>query len=194
MSGNLENSKISFSSPVKENWSDVERLFGERGACGGCWCMYPRLSKKDFEEGKGAKNKSRLKKLITSGEQTGLIAYYEKEPIGWIACAPREVYLRFEKSRTLKRIDEQPVWSIVCFFVKKEYRNKGVSLKLINAAVDYCRKQGATIVEAYPVEPYAEKMPAAFAWRGFPSSFEKAGFTLAAQRSKTRPIYRFKIS
>lgn len=175
-------------------WKDIEKLFGERGASGGCWCMYPRLSKKDFEEGKGIKNKNRLKKLVSSGEPTGLIAYSEKEPVGWIACAPREAYLRFDKSRALKKIDDTQVWSIVCFFVKKEYRNKGLSVKLISAAVDYCKKQGAKIVEAYPVEPYAEKMPAAFAWRGVPSAFERAGFVLAAQRTKTRPIYRLKIS
>lgn len=194
MSGESKNIKLDFLPAEKDRWKDIEKLFGERGACGGCWCMYPRLSKKDFEEGKGAENKSRLKKLISSGEHTGIVAYSGKEPIGWIACSPREKYLRLDKSRALKRIDDQPVWSIVCFFVKKEFRNKGLSIKLITAAVDYCRKEGANIVEAYPVEPYSEKMPAAFAWRGFPSTFEKAGFILAAQRTKTRPIYRFKIS
>ncbi len=39
--------------PLKaDNWDSLVRLFGDRGACGNCWCMYYRLSNPDFKEGK----------------------------------------------------------------------------------------------------------------------------------------------
>jgi GNAT superfamily N-acetyltransferase len=90
----------------------------------------------------------------------------------------------------LKRIDDQPVWSIVCLFIARPYRRKGVSVELVKAAADYVRKRGGKIVEGYPVEPRKDEMPDAFAWTGLASAFQKAGFVERARRSETRPIMR----
>lgn len=180
--------------PLTEKlWNDFEILFGERGACGGCWCMTWRLKSADFEKNKGKGNKALMREIVNSGETPGIIAFHNNEAVGWCAIAPREKYIRLENSRVLKRIDEKSVWSVSCLFIKKTYRRKGLSVKLLKAAVDFCKSHGGRIIEAYPVIPYSEKMPAAFAWTGILSSYEKAGFKEAARRSAPRPIMRYYI-
>lgn len=172
-------------------WKDFETLFGERGACGGCWCMSWRLNKSEFEKQKGAANREAMKKLVEKNEPTGLLLYLDGKAIGWCAVAPREVYLRLEKSRVLKRIDDKPVWSISCFFIAKEHRREGVSGALIEGAKEYCREKGAEIIEGYPEVPYSSRVPDAFMWKGMPSAFERAGFVVAERRSRSRPIMRY---
>ena len=175
-------------------WDDLEKLFGERGACGGCWCMFWRKSHKQYEADKGLKNKHQLKQIVIDGSKPGIIAYMGKEPVGWCAVAPREEYLALERSRILKPVDDQPVWSVSCLFVRKDFRRQGIASKLLSAAVEFARKQGAKIVEGYPVEPANDQMPDPFLWHGVPSAFEAAGFKEVLRRSKSRPIMRFVIS
>jgi GNAT superfamily N-acetyltransferase len=176
-----------------KRWPDLEKLFGERGACGGCWCMWWRLTRSEYEKNKGKGNRKLFKKIVTSGEMPGLLAYAKGEPIGWCAIAPRETYPVLERSRVLKRIDDQRVWSVVCFFVARPYRGQGVTPRLLETAVAYARRKGARIVEGYPVSPRKGRMPDAFAWTGLPATFRKVGFVEAARRSETRPIMRLAI-
>ncbi|MEW6456253.1 MAG: GNAT family N-acetyltransferase [Acidobacteriota bacterium] len=174
-----------------ERWRDLEMLFGERGACGGCWCMWWRLKRSQFEKQKGQGNKKALKKIVDSGEIPGLLAYARGQPIAWCSVAPRETYPVLERSRTLKRIDDEPVWSVVCFFVAKPFRRKGVTVELLRAAVKYAKEHGAKIVEGYPVEPKKSIMPDVFVWTGVASAFRRVGFVEVARRSETRPIMRY---
>ncbi len=175
-------------------WQDLERLFGPRGACGGCWCMWWRVTRSQFAKQKGAGNRRALKKLVESGEVPGLLAYADGEPIGWCSVAPRETYPVLERSRTLKRVDDAPVWSVACFFVAKPYRRKGVTVELLRAAVEYARKHSARHIEGYPVEPMKDAMPDVFAWTGLASAFRKAGFVEVLRRSKGRPIMRHDVT
>jgi GNAT superfamily N-acetyltransferase len=184
---------LGFHSATAARWSDIEALFGERGACGGCWCMFWRVARKDFEAGKGAGNKRALKTIVTSNAKPGIIAYVGKEPVGWCAIAPWEQYIGLERSRMLKPVDNKAVWSISCLFVKKPYRRTGISVALLRAAVQFAAKQGAMVVEGYPVEPAMEKMPDPFLWHGVPSAFKPAGFREVLRRSQTRPIMRYEI-
>lgn len=156
--------------------------------------MFWRLPRKNFEAGKGAGNKRAFRKIVNSGEKPGVIAYVGQEPIAWCAIARREDYIALERSRILGPVDEQPVWSISCLFVKKPYRRRGISVQLLRAAVDFAASQGAKIVEGYPVEPSMEKMPDPFLWHGVPTAFRAAGFKEVLRRSKSRPIMRFVIS
>lgn len=173
-----------------ERWSDVEKLFGERGACGGCWCMWWRLTRSQFTKQKGAGNKKALRKIVAAGRVPGLLAYAGSQPIAWCSMAPREDFPVLERSRILKRVDNAPVWSVVCFFVARPFRRKGVTVKLLRAAVEYARARGARIVEGYPVEPRKGAMPDVFAYTGTASAFRKAGFTEVLRRSQSRPIMR----
>lgn len=181
--------KLKFHPVTPGRWDDMVKLFGERGACGGCWCMSWRLKKADFERQKGTANKRAMKKIVMSGNVPGILAYLDSEPIGWISVAPREQFPRLERSRNLKPVDDKQVWSVVCLFIAKPYRARGVSIALLKAAVEYVRKQGGNIVEGYPVEPN-DKWPDAFAWTGITSAFVKAGFKDVLRRSPTRPIMR----
>jgi GNAT superfamily N-acetyltransferase len=182
--------RLAFHPLVPERWPDLARLFGQRGACGGCWCMWWRLPHSEFVRGKGEGNRRALRRLVGAGRAPGILAYANTEPVGWCSVAPREEYPVLERSRTLKRVDARPVWSVVCFFVTKPFRRRGVSVKLLEAAADYVRRQGGTIVEGYPVESRKGAMPDAFAWTGLAQAFREAGFEEVERRSPTRPIMR----
>ncbi len=184
-------SRIEFHPLTLARWKDFEARSGERGACGGCWCMFPRLRRTDFQRQKGAANKKAMRRIVQSGPPPGLVAYADGQPVGWCALAPRETYPVLANSRILKPVDGRPVWSVVCFFVAKPYRRRGLSVRLLDAAANYARKQGARIVEGYPVEPKTEaRSPDVFVWTGLASAFRKAGFEEAVRRSPTRPIMR----
>lgn len=155
--------------------------------------MWWRLTRSQFERQKGAKNKLALKKIVNSGEVPGILAYAEGKPIAWCSVGPRETFPVLERSRTLKRIDDKPVWSIVCLFVAKPERNKGVSIKILGGAVSYAKKNGAKIVEGYPLEPKKGRYPDAFIYTGHVSAFQKAGFVEVHRPSPTRPIMRYFI-
>jgi len=181
---------LKFRAVTPSRWADVERLFGPRGACAGCWCMAWRLARKDWVAGQGAKNRRAFRRIVTSGSKPGVLAYHGKEPIGWCAVAPRGEYVALARSRVLAPVDDRPVWSISCLFVSRPYRGRGVSVRLLRAAVELAAKQGASLVEGYPTRPFTEKAPDAFLWTGTPSAFVEAGFEEVARRTETRPIMR----
>ena len=131
-----------------------------------------------------------MKAIVESGQVPGLLAYSSGEPIAWCSVAPREHFPVLQRSRTLKPVDDTPVWSIVCFCIHERYRNQGLSRKLLQAAVDYVREQGGQVVEGYPVEPRKDRMPTFFAYTGFASVYKDAGFVECLRRSDTRPIMR----
>ena len=174
-----------------ERWPDFEKLFGPRGACGGCWCMYWRLTRTQFYEQQGELNHRNIQALVDSGNIPGILAYSGDEPIGWCSIAPREEFPTLGRSRILKPVDDQPVWSVVCFFVARNQRRKGVTVDLLKAAIDFARLNGARIVEGYPVEPNSGKAPVVFIYTGVLSAFKQAGFSEVLRRSETRPIMRY---
>ena len=156
--------------------------------------MLWRLPRKKFESQKGDQNKLAMKAIVDSGEVPGLLAYDGKKAVGWCAIAPRSFFSALLRSRILQPIDARPCWSIVCFFVHKFYRKRGVSTDLLKAAVKYAGSQGAKLVEGYPVEPKSDKdIPPIFAWTGISKTFIRAGFKEVARRSPTRPIMRLEV-
>jgi GNAT superfamily N-acetyltransferase len=152
-----------------------------------------RLTRAEYERNKGDANREAFREIVASGAPVGLLAYADNEPVGWCAIAPREAYPTLERSRVLKRVDEQPVWSVVCFFIKRGFRRQGLSTRLLRASVAFAAERGARFVEGYPVEPRTSEMPPAFAWTGLAAAFRRAGFSEVARRSETRPIMRYEI-
>ncbi len=176
----------------KKNWDKFVQLFGERGACGNCWCMLFRLRNADFEKGKRlGGNKSAMKELVWEKKPAGILGMYEGEAIAWCALAPRKDFIKLERSRVHKPIDDEPVWSIPCFFVAKEFRGKGVSVQMLKGIIDYAKKKRIKILEAYPTIPTQDKLPDAFAWIGLYKSFKRAGFEIVDRTSKHRPMVRY---
>jgi GNAT superfamily N-acetyltransferase len=135
-----------------EKWSDFESLFGPRGASGGCWCMYWRVPRREFTKGQGEPFRQAMRGLVEAGTVPGLLAYDGRDAVGWISIGKREEFILLKQSRVLAPVDDEPVWSIVCFYIAKAYREKGLMLPLINAAVEYAAEHRAKIVEAYPMD------------------------------------------
>ena len=138
-------------------------------------------------------NRAALRALVDAGTPPGLIAYRGKIPVGWVSIGPREDYARLKRSPVMKAVDEQPVWSVVCFVVPTEYRGQGVARALLNGAVAYARQQGATLVEAYPVDKPTRSRDE-YMWFGAKSMYDHAGFKEVARRKPHRPVVRLRLA
>jgi GNAT superfamily N-acetyltransferase len=156
--------------------------------------MFWRVPRGQYEADRGTKNKHAFQRIVEGNAKPGIIAYAAQRPIGWCAVAPRSEYVGLERSRILKPVDDQLVWSISCLFVDKEFRRQGVSTKLIKAAAEFAGRQGAKIVEGYPVDTSSGKMADPFLWHGVSQAFLAAGFKEILRRSDSRPIMRLVIS
>jgi GNAT superfamily N-acetyltransferase len=184
---------LRFRPATPARWRDLERLFGERGACGGCWCMAWRLPHSQFQKQKGAGNKRALRRIVQSGHTPGVLAYAGRDPVGWCSVAPRAHFRYLERSRVLAPVDEREVWSVSCLFVARPFRKRGLSVRLLKEAVALVRRRGGRIVEGYPVEVERGALPDVFVWTGLTSAYRRAGFREAARRSAKRPVMRFYI-
>lgn len=175
--------------PVNANrWDDLAELFGPSGAYSGCWCMYLRETSQEFEANVGAGNRDRFAKVVASDAEPGLLAYRDGEPVGWVAVAPREEYPRVLRSPLHRPAgDAPPAWAITCFFIAKSGRGAGVATRLLDSAVQFAKKRGASYVEGYPSK---DGGTAAEMWRGSTAMFERAGFEPVVERKPGRPVMR----
>jgi GNAT superfamily N-acetyltransferase len=176
-----------------ERWPDLVHLFGSRGAVGGCWCMWWRIPRAEYERSKGDGNRARLESLVRDGAVPGILGYDGDVPVAWCALEPRDADPVLDRSRVLKRVDDEPVWSVTCFFIAKDHRNSGLGTAMLRAAVAHAAACGARVVEGYPVDPVKDRMPVVFAHTGFLEMFRAAGFEEVERRSPTRPIVRYAI-
>ena len=185
--------ELAFQPVTAKQWKDMEQLFGPRGAIGGCWCMWWRVKRKDFEQQQGNGNHDAMCTIVESGKVPGILAYHEGEPIAWCSVAPREDFPVLDRSPILKRVDDQAVWSIVCFFIAKKFRHQGLSSRMLSAAVAYAVQKGGCIIESYPITPKKDQAPDIYIFTGLESTFVKAGFVEVARRSEFRPIMRYSV-
>jgi GNAT superfamily N-acetyltransferase len=159
-----------------ERFADVSALFGEGGDPKWCWCVFWRLRAKDWSASSPSKNRDMLRTLAGRPNPPGLLAYEGDRAVGWVGLGPREEYDRLEHSRVRPRLDDVPVWSIVCFVVSKTARGRGVARRLLDAAIDHARNQGAPALEAYPVDAGGGRIADNTAYTGALSTFRAAGF------------------
>jgi GNAT superfamily N-acetyltransferase len=184
---------------TRERWNDLKALFGRRGADGGCWCMYYRVSASDFSRSTNERNRSALLRRINDGRVPGLIGYVDGEPAAYVGIGPRDEFARLQRSSTLYPVDDRPVWSIVCFFIHRQHREQGLAHELLRAAIGYAAEQGAEWLEGYPKDVSERAAGAAAAYPGVPGLFEKAGFEEVVRRkpsgaNRPRPIMRYRIT
>lgn len=184
--------RLHFHPLTPDRLPDLEALFGPRGACAGCWCMFWKQTRPEYEAGKGARNREAMRRQVREGVVPGILAYDAEGPVGWCAVEPRGAFTRLSRSRTLAPVDDAPAWSVPCFFVARRARGTGLTSALLAAAADHARRSGARILEGYPVEP---RGPTADAWlyTGVAATFRKAGFAEVARRSPTRPLMRLAL-
>jgi GNAT superfamily N-acetyltransferase len=164
-----------------ERWPALVQLFGPSGADGGCWCMYWRLRQREYTRSSRHQNQAALLKLVEGGHTPGLLAYQDRHAVGWCGLSPREHFARLERSRHFRSVDDQPTWSIVCFFVEGRYRRQHVASRLLQAAVAYSFEQGAQAVETYPIEAWSATVTAQSAFPGTVAWFHAAGFREVAK-------------
>nr|NMF99612.1 GNAT family N-acetyltransferase [Aromatoleum toluolicum] len=187
--------KLTIEPLTPERWSDFETVFNARGCsvARGCWCMYYRLSGPRGPEVDGMKRAqawhARFRAVVAEGPPPGLIAYRDGAPVGWVSLGPREDFARLGRSPVMKAVDEQPVWSIVCFVVPSQYRGQGVARGLLEGAIAYAAQCGARVLEAYPVDQSERSRDDAM-WFGAKSMYDAAGFEEVARRKPHRPVVR----
>jgi GNAT superfamily N-acetyltransferase len=167
-------------------WPALEDLFGKNGACNGCWCMYGRIGtayrKRSREE-----NRAAFREVVKRGPPPGLLAFDSDVAVGWCQLTPRGAVPQLDRMWRLKRVDDVPVWSLSCFYVRKGHRRQGVTSQLIAAALKAAKRAKAPALEAYPFD--ADVSPSA-SGSGYASTFARAGFKTVARRIPARPIMR----
>jgi GNAT superfamily N-acetyltransferase len=169
-----------------DRWRDFAALMKSRYDTRHCWCMWPRLAT-SYSTRPAAANRRAIKKVVdTAAAPPGVLAYVDGAPVGWCAVAPREEYPRLARSRATAPVDDEPAWSVVCFYVLRSMRHRGLQRTLLDAAVKLATAHGARTVEGYPVEGTRNL------FRGMTHVFEGAGFSEAARRSPNRPIMRYR--
>ena len=170
-------------------WLAFEDLFGKNGACYGCWCMYGRIGSA-YRRRPRKENKARFREIVERGPPPGLLAFHEDLAVGWCQVTPRDSVPWLDRLWRLARVDDLPVWSLSCFYIRIGYRRKGVCTALIAAALEAAREGRAPALEAYPFD--AEVSPSA-SGTGYASTFARAGFEIVARRAPARPIMRYDL-
>jgi len=171
-------------------WEDLAQLFGPHGACSGCWCMYRRLTRHEADSMSAEQRRNRLRRLVRSAQPPGLIGYDKGEPVAWVSVGPRTDFAALEASRLFRRVDDRPVWSVVCFFVRRDQRRQGWMRRLLRAAADYAAQNGATRLEGYPIERGGRTLAGDSGFTGVVSTFLDEGFHEVARPRVDRPIMR----
>ena len=179
--------KLTIRPVTPDLWLALEDLFGKWGASNGCWCMYWRLG--GAYRGRSEENKETLRRFVTRGPPPGLLAFDGDLPVGWCQLTPRDALPWLDRMWWFQRVDDLPVWSISCFFVRRDYRRQGIMTELIAAAVKTAKRAGASALEAYPIDTSASKTSSNI-FVGTASTFARADFVEVARRAPARPIMR----
>jgi ribosomal protein S18 acetylase RimI-like enzyme len=169
-----------------DTWPDLAALFEEGGDPKWCWCQFYRVRGLDWSNSSADGNRERLATLTRDGPPPGLVGYQDRRAVGWVSVAPRPAYDRLTHAKLLAPVDDKPVWSIVCFVVSRSARGRGVARALLDGAIAWAKREGATILEAYPSDVQGRKVPAANLYHGSLSMFEDAGFEVVARRQFNR--------
>jgi GNAT superfamily N-acetyltransferase len=179
---------LGFRAVDKDNWRDLERLFEARGGPKSCWCMVWRATAAEARQRDGRSRKKALRSRIADGIPVGIVGYLEGEPVAWCSIAPRPTYRRLGGPDDFED-DPDAVWSLACFFVKRELRGRGATEQLLAAALAEAKRHGAKIVEAYPVDPHSPS----YRFMGFIDTFRNAAFREVGKAGLRRHVMRLTL-
>lgn len=180
----MKSESIKYKPVVKQNWTDFENLFECKGAPSYCWCMAWRMTKEELKSNTSSNRKTFIKERVDKGIPIGLLFYNENDPIAWCSIAPRDTYQRLNGGDSIENI-----WSIACFYIKKDFRDKGLIHIMIQSAEKYAKENGADFLEAYPVLPDSPS----YRFMGFVKTFEKEGFEFVKMAGSRRHVMTKKI-
>jgi GNAT superfamily N-acetyltransferase len=168
-------------------WPAFEEIVGKNGACNGCWCMFWRIGA-EYHKRPREKNRRAFRAIVKRGPPPGLLAFDGETPVGWCQVTPRDELDWLNRSPRLRRVDEMPVWSLSCFYVRSGYRKRGITVALVAAALKMAKRARAPALEAYPVD--ARETPGT-SFTGYIQTFSRAGFETIACHVPRRPIMRY---
>lgn len=178
--------RVVFREVTADSWPDFERLFECRGGPKACWCMVWRATPGEAKHTDGASRKAAIAKRIAAGTIVGLLGYVDEEPVAWCSVAPRSTYRRLIDDGS----PDEGVWSIACFFVVRRLRGQNITQRIVAAAIDFAKSRGASILEAYPVDPESPS----YRFMGFVSTFENAGFREVGRAGTRRHVFQLSIA
>ena len=173
-----------------DRWDDLENLLDRPGPHRGCWCLWWRMPHKEFGATSGDQHRRRMRQIVRRGGRPGLLGYVDGEPVAWVSLGPRTDFAALESSRLLRRVDDKPAWSVVCFVVRRDQRRQGWMRRLLRAAAQYAAQHGATLLEGYPVECGDRRLTGDSGYTGIASTFRAEGFREVARPRPDRPIMR----
>jgi len=186
-----------------ERWDDLVTVFGGndgKGECGRCWCMWWRLPRRGIGEGLGKGNKALFKRRVDIGPPPGLVGYDEAgKPVGWVQVGSRADVPEWNGARRLTApLDpadaaDPTIWGVSCFVVRAGHRRRGHFTELLDAAIDWARKNGALAIDACPVET-EERRPASALYHGLAPAFRSRGFVELTRRRPDRPLMRLTLT
>jgi GNAT superfamily N-acetyltransferase len=180
-------------------WDDVQHALTGGGDGAGCQCIWPMLRAKDWAQTTTSQRTEMLRDEIDTGPPPGLIAYVDGVAAGWVRIGPRPRQRRMTHTRmiaeaTAEPLDDESVWALTCFVVRREYRGAGLNTELLAAAVDYAGRAGARVVEAYPVDTGGEKQASNDLYHGTLRTFLAAGFTQRGKLKPGRPLVALELA
>lgn len=190
--------------PANEaRWSDIRAVFGSRGDPAACHCQWFKEGAREFDALSPSARAERMRAQTACGDAeapstSGLVAFCDGEPVGWVAVEPRTAYSRLRSMRVpWTGRDEDPddatVWAVTCFVVRTGHRRRGVGRALVAATVDFARSRGARALEGYPLLP-SGGTAAAELFVGTPALFGSAGFKQVGAPTERRRVYRIELS
>ena len=186
--------KIRVATPAR--WGDIASLFERPGPRGGtpipsqCWCQYWHTRGREYWDRQGAANRGRLEEQLRDRVAPALVAYADDQAVGWCRLGPRDSFERLVHSKKLAPVDDEPVWSVVCFYVDPSAKRQGVASALLEAAAGLARERSASILEGYAVRP---RHPNIDSYTGYLPMFQAAGFERVGEGGR-RTIVRRRLA
>jgi GNAT superfamily N-acetyltransferase len=188
---------ISVVPATPDRWADIATILGGNGDKA-CWCQAPRGVARGYGKDAPGSRRETLRAQLEGDPPPGMLAYVDGEVAGWCGFGPRLSLPRLERSRTIPKIDDRDVWSILCFNIRVGYRRRGVAGALLDGVIDLARRSGAPGLEAYPIDPEGQRVDVSFGYVGLTPMFERRGFrrvveTDAHSAGRTRWLMRLEL-
>ena len=192
--------------PANEaSWDDLVAIFGTTDYVGRCQCQRFKVTGWIWRDSTQEERFGMLRAQTACGDPdaaatSGLVAYVEDQPAGWVAVEPRTAYPKLRTSRVPwtgraeDKLDEG-IWAVTCFAVRKGYRGRGLTYPLARATIDFARRRGARALEAYPMITQPGKE---ITWGevhvGARQVFEEAGFEEVSHPTPRRVVMRVDLT
>lgn len=192
-------SKITATLASPDVWDDIQHALSGGGDGRSCQCVWPVLTNKEWEATDLDERTALFQREIASGPPPGLVAYIDGEPAGWMRIGPRPAQHRLARTRnivttTREPLDDDDVWAVTCFVVRKEHRGQGLNAALLKAGIEFARASGARVIEGYPIDTSVTDPRVNDLFHGALSTFLNAGFAEVASAKPGRPLVSLNLA